>query len=318
MSKIKYFILLSFILLLSCREASPSTEVANHPKSIVCQSTFKGALLNTRFSSFDEFKTNIQIDYFNQDAPWYSLKKPCVKVSHVSHGKLVTSELYAGRTDDDLRNFQHLNILGKVKFVFTMPSILYYGNDFRRVWYLGRRRSNVFGAGDVAFYDIALAMVENINPSDVEEMTEKDLSEKGLINTFNHINGQALITSLFSESFADYVADLHERNNLNEMIKGEFTQLQIEDLENGPVDNYGDLINNEWGQELGKALKNKYNISKSTKWTTSLVADYLNSVQAYYAWAFQINFEPIKETDELIVKLAPKLNRIMFENNTEE
>ena len=79
---------------------------------------------------------------------------------------------------------------------------------------LGRRRPWDFGKGDVAFYDLAEAMVKNIRDEDRLTMTEKDLGEKGYLNTFNHLTAQAIMTSLFSERLADFVADVHERHNM--------------------------------------------------------------------------------------------------------
>ncbi len=55
---------------------------------------------------------------------------------------------------------------------------------------------------------------------------------------------------------ADYIADLHERHHLPELTTlGKFTSAQLNDFNNSPLDNYVDMINNEWGQELGKFQK---------------------------------------------------------------
>ena len=167
------------------------------------------------------------------------------------------------------------------------------------------------GQGDVAFYDLAETMVRNIRPEDTLIMSRKDLSEKGYLNTFNHITAQAFMTAMYSERLADFVADVHELHNMPELISGTFSKDQLADFENGPVDNYIDMINNEWGQELGKALKEKYSINEETTWTPELLADYLNDIKSYCSWAFQISFIPFKATDELVIKFAWKINTVL-------
>jgi hypothetical protein len=177
---------------------------------------------------------------------------------------------------------------------------------------LGRRRPWQFGKGDVAFYDLAEAMVQHIAAVDTIDMPARDLSEKGYLNTFNHITAQAFMTSIFSEELADFVADVHERFNMPELIAGHFTEKQLSDMETGPVDNYIDIINNEWGQELGKVLRKKYGLTKQTVWTPALLTAYLNDIQSYHSWAFQIGFTPFRSSDEKVIQFANKINTVLM------
>ncbi|MDQ3018158.1 MAG: hypothetical protein M3R25_15710, partial [Bacteroidota bacterium] len=103
---------------------------------------------------------------------------------------------------------------------------------------------------------------------------------------------------------------VHERNRLPELITGTFTTEQRTDLDNGPVDNYIDMINNECGQELGKTLRIKYSICSRTEWTASLLADYLNDIQDYHSWVFRIRFIPFRDTDDLVIRFAKKINSV--------
>lgn len=145
-------------------------------------------------------------------------------------------------------------------------------------------------------------------------MSDHELSEKGYLNTFNHITAQALITTLYTERTADFVADVHERFHMPDLISGEFTQEQIEDLDMGAVDNYIDIVNNEWGQELGKKLKSQFIIDSQTTWDPQLLSDYLNAMQNYYSAAFQIAFRPFRPDDEIVLKFSQKINdvKVMF------
>ena len=128
-------------------------------------------------------------------------------------------------------------------------------------------------------------MANQISDEDYLNLSCEELSEKGYLNTFNHITAQAFMTSIFSERLADFIADVHELYNMPELITGDFTEQQLADFENGPVDNYVDMINNEWGQELGKVLGKKYGIDRHTIWTPQLLRDYLNDIQLYHSWA---------------------------------
>ena len=117
------------------------------------------------------------------------------------------------------------------------------------------------GEFELHFSATAIEMVRGILCT-AHVFLSEDLSEKGYLNTFNHITAQTFMTALFSEAVADFIADAHERGNLAELVTGHFSEEQLLDLQQGPVDNYVDMINNEYGQELGKALKAKYRNGK--------------------------------------------------------
>ena len=275
----------------------------------------RGALLTTRFHSLEELKKEIQIEYLIHinGSDHVMSKKPLVRLTHISEGRQVTSVLKAGISENDFMKARTGGIGDKVWLACISPYTVKKRNDLLRVLILARKRRGLFGEGDVAFYDIAEAMFCQINGEDLALMPDKDMSEKGFINTFNHISSQAFMTSLFSEDLADFVADVHERKNLPELTHGNFSEAQLLDLENGPVDNYVDIINNEWGQELGKKLKSKYHIDRETHWTPELLENYLNDMQNYYSWAFQVGFRPFRAKDELLIRFSQKLNKVMQE-----
>ena len=147
----------------------------------------------------------------------------------------------------------------------------------------------------------------------IQDLNYQDYSEKGYINTFNHITPQALMTTIFSKRLSDFVADTHERRNMPELITGEFSEAQIKDLNDGAADNYLDMINNEWGQRLGKILKKEYHVNRKTMWTPEMLSNYLNDIQSYFSWSLQISFKPFRKSDEVIVRFANKINKVMEE-----
>ncbi|MEM6966005.1 MAG: hypothetical protein AAF573_14655 [Bacteroidota bacterium] len=263
----------------------------------------KGGLITTRFESFEAFKAVVDIEYAQDRKSW-------VKLKHRVGNQEVVSILAKGVSEKDIVEARDGSFWDKVGLTFRSPFFVAHRKDLLRAYGLSRRKQLIFGEGDIAFYDLAETMKENIHPEDVAVLTAADLSEKGFINTFNHINAQALMTTLFSEEVADFIADSHERRNMPELISGKFTEAQIKDIENGPVDNYVDIINNEWGQELGKWLKQKYQITPRTEWTPHLLSNYLNDLQRHYSWVFQIGLSPFRSSDQIITRFSHKINRV--------
>lgn len=294
------FVFLLFLLSFSCCNSfTDETELLNN------LGTFpKGALLTTDFKSFEEFKSVVSIEYSSSGKAW-------VKLNHTSNSGAVISVLESGVSEADFLKAKSGGFLDKVRLGLQSPYFVLNRNDLMRVYFLSRRRHKDFGWPDQAFFDIAEMMMKNIYKADLASATEDELSEKGYINTFNHVVAQGLMTTLFSEKLADFVADTHERKNMPELVTGEFSEDQLKDIKNGVVDNYVDIINNEWGQEVGKRLKQKYKINKETFWTSQLLADYLNEFQSYFSRVFKLRFNPITEKDEITIRFANKINRVM-------
>jgi len=272
-----------------------------------------GALLGTRFKSLEELKSVVRIEYFNNytRSDSASDRNNLVRLSHCSNGMEVISILKSGVSQGDIYKARFGTIWDRIGLVFRSPYSVTNRKDVERIYTLARWRPEWFGEGDVAFYDLAEISVGNINTEDLAFRNPKDSTEKGYLNSFNHITAQAFITSCFSEEMADFIADVHERYHHPDLITGIFTEEKINDLEEGPVDNYADVINNEWGQELGKQLKEKYRITRETFWTPELMANYLNDLQSYYSWAFQIGFMPYKPGDEAVIRFSNKINIVM-------
>ena len=282
-------LILLILILLGCQSSDIDINGTSCPPHEIQRSNDekygKGALLLSKFNSLDELKAVVKIKYID--------KPRQVRVYHCSGGRHIVAQLFEDDiSEGDLKKAKAGGVLDKFKMLFHSPYAVQNRTNLQRIEYLGRRKYRDFGEGDVAFYDLAETMVKNIIEEDRTRMTERDLGEKGYLNTFNHITAQAFMTSIFSERFADFVADIHERYHIPELITGDFTDKQINDLNTGPVDNYIDLINNEWGQELGKELKIKFNIDKNSKWSPEILADYLNAIQNYNSLSFGLAFRP--------------------------
>ncbi len=326
MTQYYFFFWAIFISFLSCKQSlpidqarsakcKPSTVNIEHKDSlnsstllnnITPPKEIKEALLLTQFKSLDELKSVIQIKYLKG-------RQPLAQITHCSNGRKITSILKEGISQKDFQQARAGDFGEKISLLINSPYAIINRKKLLKVYYLARRMSDKFGAGDPAFYDLAKTSMAHINSADLIFMRDKDLGEKGYINTFNHITAQVFMTSIFSEKLADFIADSHERANMPELITGKFTAEQVTDLKNGPIDNYVDIINNEWGQELGKLLQKKYNISEKTYWTPELLVSYLNDIQAYYSWAFQIGLDPYRIEDDVVIRFSNKLNVVIGE-----
>jgi hypothetical protein len=263
------------------------------------------AILASRFPSLDALESIVAINY-SLDGKNGST----VKLSYHNEGFSILSVLKAGLSQNDFSGAKDSSLAVKIALVMKSPYAIRERENLENIYLLARRRPNFFGAGDVAFYDLAEHFCSNINTSEFAYLTYRDHSEKGYINTFNHINAQVIITVLYSEQIADFIGDIHELAYMPELTTGRFSDEQLSDTLNYPVDNYVDLINNEIGQELGKKLKLKYCISNNTKWTPRLLADFLNDIQTHYKWSFGIGFKPVHKDNEIIIKFSEKINRI--------
>jgi hypothetical protein len=271
-----------------------------------------GALLATRFSSLEELKRTVKIEYLTVSGNPLLVeeKAEMVRVCHCSNGREVVGILKEGVSQDDISDAQKGGIGVRIELLLHSPFSIRNREDLKRVLALARRLPLVYGEGDPAFYDIAEQSVRNISKDGFPFKDQRDSTEKGYLNSFNHLTAQAFISSIFSEEIADFVADVHERKNMPELISGLFDESQLADPIDNPIDNYVDMINNEWGQELGKQLKAKYNIKPTTFWTPQLLADYLNDLQSYYSWAFKIGFSPFRADEDLILRFSKKVNVI--------
>ena len=279
----------------------------------------RGALLASRINSLEEFKAIVSVEYENEEG--IQLKgRPnnyLVRLYQRVEGKPILSELRRDISQKDIIKARDGNIFDKISLLFKSPYAVAQRKNLKDIYMLARWRHDIFGYRDVAFYNFAQLAQNKITDEVKAYVNPKDSSEKGYINTFNHVTAQAIITSCYSEEIADFIADLHERKNMPELITGVFTKDQLEHEFDNPVDNYVDMINNEWGQELGKMLASKYAISYSTHWTPQLLSNYLNDLQSFYSWSFGIEMRPFRPNEIEVIRFAGKINAVLG-NKVEE
>lgn len=273
----------------------------------------KAALLASRIQTLEELKSIVQIEYISENGPADSVsyENTMVRLRSCYGGREIISFLSSGTSQGDITKAKEGDIWEQLDLVMQSPYSISNRMNLSKIYILARWRNELFGWGDPAFYDMAKATEKKINTKDLAYLFPRDSSEKGYINSFNHVTAQAIITSCFSEEVADFIADVHERYAMPELINGNFTEEQLTDPNVNPIDNYVDIINNEWGQEMGKQLKEKYGIGRKTSWTPELLANYMNDLLSFYEWSFQIGFDPFRPEDEIIIRFSDKINQIL-------
>lgn len=270
------------------------------------------ALLASRILSMEELQSILRIQYFHENgvkAPGIHNQK--VELTFCSNGKSIKSSLQLGVSQDDILKAKKGDLNSRLDLLRRSPFAIAHRHQLAQIHILARRRFDLYGWGDVAFYDLAeYAATKLIADPSKAYLFQRDQGDKGYLNTFNHITAQAFITSMYSKELADYVADVHERHNMPELIHGVFSMEQLAHPDDNPVDNYVDMINNEIGQNLGLELKKKYSIDLQTTWTPRLLANYLNDLQNFYARAFRIRMLPFKKEDLMVKRFVRKLNTL--------
>lgn len=292
-----YCILLTFIfIIVGCDHNSTNIQKP------ICK-----ALLATDFNSMCELKSVVNLNYVNQSN---DSCKGTVQISYTNKGQTIYTEFSDGVSEEDIVKAHKGSILDKILLALKAPYAVKIRNELSKIFMLSRRRPTIFGENDVAFYDLAQASMRNVTVTKKSFKTLRDSLEKGYINTFNHITAQALITAIYNEDVAHFIASVHERFHMPHLVSGKFSIIDLTDTVNYPVDNYIDIINNEIGQELGKYLKHKYTINQKTIWTADFTCKFLNEIQDYYAESFDIQIESYKNNDHLIMLFSKKIEAI--------
>lgn len=308
-------LIIQFIILVSLFALNPNERVLSslshgQQKSRI-QMPKSGALLASRINSLKELNEIIQFDYFPLDSNDHAaVKKVTLRYPH--QNDTIVAVLEEGIAQGMIVAARDGGLWDKLSIVIKEPFAVKNRNELRLINILARRFRNNFGDEDLAFYDLAQASVRNILYSPSAYLMERDSSEKGYINTFNHITAQALISSIFGVETANFVAVVHERENMPKLFDEHYIySLQAKDDINKAVDNYVDLINNRFGQLIGKELSFRYNIDRNTRWTNELLANYLNDIQEFYRRSFNIGMRPFDPKELLVQRFVRKLNMIL-------
>ena len=255
-------------------------------------------LVSVDYATLEELKKSIAIVYNNKDT-----ERASVTLSANHKGVGVTKTLSPGYRESELRTIndqlKSADRWEKAKIVVDNPTLVLRKNALKGALALGKTKSNISGTAN---YYIAKAMVGNIT-SNISKAYKGD---KGLVNTFNHITGQAVMSMIFGANSSDFVADIHERGQ---------PELMTGNIKSGKptaqaIDNYVDLINNQFGQILGEELAGKYKSSLHFGFTPETTASLLNDFQSYFGDTFNKDFKEFSENDDLVRRFSNLLNEV--------
>jgi RHS repeat-associated protein len=194
----------------------------------------------------------------------------------------------------------------KLSFAVSNPGAALYRNDLEKIEKLAFVKKNSSGT---ALGHIADEMVGHLatKPSGPTVMIGKDkvTMVDATKNMVLHVFGQAAITTLLGRGAADYAGDLHERDQPS-LISGKIGKTE----ERQAIDNYSDMVNNLYGQDIGERVGAKLGITSSTVWTPKLTAKYLNAVQDAIAKEMGWKMAPFSAGDAEVKKFTSLLNEV--------
>ena len=168
----------------SFREAAPQYQAQAKQNTPLV----RGALMTTRIQSLEQLKSMVKFEYFHADTLTGTKlpREPMLRITHFSNGESVCSILKQGVSEEDFIAAKYGGLWEKVKLGLHYPYSAFNRTNLMEVSILARRRPDLFQEGDVAFFDLALAMEANISEHDRATLDRRDLSEKGFLNSFNH------------------------------------------------------------------------------------------------------------------------------------
>jgi RHS repeat-associated protein len=239
-------------------------------------------LVASNYKTLTDLKSAIKMVHYKHN------QKQTVMMTNSFLGMHVIDVLVSGETSqEDLKKARDGGFWAKTGAVAKDPSAAFYKNDLEKIEKMSYRKKN---DQKLAFQDIALLLAsKTINPPG------------GIDNTYLHVAGQAFITALFGEGAANYSGHLHEAAH-ESLFTG--VSKDIKD-EQSMIDNYADLINNQWGQAFGKQIMGELDVSGD--WTNENTADFLNKLQDKLSETMGTKFSGKHSAEDEVVKGFTKL-----------
>jgi RHS repeat-associated protein len=242
-------------------------------------------LVASDFKTLDQLKKNLKLEYCYDLVDDEKVYQVTVSQSFwgINHSNVLLEN--GGPKQSELRTFA-----GMVKYSANHPGNALVLNKVRNMSYKAENDQKH------SFQDIATALKGNL------KNTVRDGST--VDNTFLHVAGQSFITVLFGEGYADVAGDAHERDH-KALMTGDMTGQKM----NLVIDNYADMINNEWGQRWGAAIAKDLGITKDTEWTDALTSKYMNALQDKITKGMGLKFkQTFKESDDFVKKTTEFIN----------
>ena len=250
-----------------------------------------------RYKDMADLKKDISVKYSPDE----------VAVSDTKKLKLGTNTLSEDQLgQDEIKKAQSGSNIDKILVGIAHPGAAWYRKELEGINKMSYVKQNASGT---AIGHISDQMYSHLStkPTGPTVMKGKDKVTYGdaTKNMLLHVFGQSAITTVFGRGAADYAGDTHERDQ-GSLITGAFKPGEIRDA----IDNYSDMVNNLYGQDIGERVAAKLGITSSTVWTPALTAKYVNAVQGEIAKEMKWKFTPFAATDPEIKKFSALLNEV--------
>lgn len=201
----------------------------------------------------------------------------------------------------------------KLMLALQYPDAAYFKGELEEIRKLAKATKDPKGKiiNGTAIGHMSDLMYEHLamkdRPSGRTVMIGKDKTTmKGATkNMMLHVFGQALLTTLYGRSVADLAGDIHERDQPS-LITGVISKAE----ERQAIDNYADLVNNLYGQDIGERLQKELGATENTVWTPELTAKYLNAVQLEIEKEMKWTFKPFDAKTPEVVRFTDRLNEV--------
>ncbi len=275
-------------------------------------------MIANRYKNIEALKKAVDISYTpaGYEKRWSAIEKGYVydyvpaKVSVTDKGGKGTNVLsMATPSQGKLDAANKAGLPGKAALGMRYPELVWHKSELEgvRKLALGIKHEGE-EAPAITMFGMAKEMYKNLQTKPKgptytvgdNVVTMKDATENMLL----HVAGQATLTTLYGRNVADLAGDIHERGQ-PALITGKISATE----ERQAIDNYSDLVNNLYGQDIGKRLSEKF--SSKTAWTPALTAEFFNAIQSEIAAETGLTFKPFDEKNIKIQKFTNLLNEVM-------
>lgn len=272
-------------------------------------------LIATDYKSLRELKRELDITYspaqFIPDNDGGIAMPAYVTISHPGGGINMANTLSESTIkQEELKRATNANPFYQALTATAHPEVGVFRSELDSIRMLSFVRHNRSGSAIGVISNSMFTRIRN-KPPDTHRSyaTAKGMAKisahDAIRNMMLHVFGQAIITTLHGRVVADLAGDIHERDQ-DSLITGKIAVTEEKDA----VDNYTDLVNNLYGQELGEELRLTFDINRDTTWTPELVTSYLNAAQRYFHQHKGWRFQEFSKNDDEVKKFTSLLNEV--------
>ncbi len=218
-----------------------------------------------------------------------------------------TNELSEGGVGQaDLKKAAAGDLADKIGFGLGNPSVVWHKSELEGIEKLSYVAKNTSHTALMKISDAMYTHIAKPSAGPTYFIGKDKVDMPGATrNMLLHVFGQAVITTVYGRSAADFAGDIHERDQPS-LITGKIGATE----ERQAIDNYSDMINNLYGQDIGERVSKTLGVSSSTVWTPAMTAKYVNAIQAEIATEMSWKMTPFSAKAAEIARFSALLNEV--------